>query len=217
MAIFASVARASKEIRAKDEYQTEDGTMQLKRVYCIHYPICFQKNFADIEVLFDSGSEVNAMTLAFASKFGLRTRYTNIGAQKIDGSTLQTFKMVLANFQIEDKLGQARFFQKSFLLAETTAQVMLSILFLTFSNTDVSFFKRELIWKFYTIDEVLPITKRVELIDKKKFAKTALDMYSETFIVHVVALEALLAEMPIHSSQTAQVNGGESIQIVTLN
>ena len=36
----------------------------------------------------DSGSKVNAMTPAYASKLGLRVYHTNVGAQKIDGSIL---------------------------------------------------------------------------------------------------------------------------------
>ena len=46
----------------------------------------------------DSGSELNAMTPVYASKLGLKVNLTNIGAQIVDGSTLNTFKIVLANF-----------------------------------------------------------------------------------------------------------------------
>ena len=53
-------------------------------------------------------SGVNAIAPAYASKLGLRVRRTDVGAQKIDGSTLETFGMVLASFQVEDKLGRAR-------------------------------------------------------------------------------------------------------------
>ena len=83
----------------------------LERVPCIHYPVQFEgTNETQVQALIDSGSEVNAMTPAYASRLGLRARHTNVGAQKIDGSTLQTFGIVLANFQVEDKLGKARFF-----------------------------------------------------------------------------------------------------------
>ncbi len=40
------------------------------------------------------------MTLAFAAKLGLRPRPTNVGAQKIDGSPLETHGMALARFSI---------------------------------------------------------------------------------------------------------------------
>ena len=192
------VAGPSKEVGAENEHQAEDGAVQLEKVHCIHYPIYFQKDSADVEALLDLGSKVNAMTLAFALKLGLKTHHTDIGAQKIDDSTLQTFGTVLASFQVEDKLGRAWFFQKLFLLADITMQLMLGMLFLTLSNADVSFLQRELIWKSYTVDEALPTTKWVELIDKKEFAKAALDADLEIFVMHVVTLEAPLAEMPIY-------------------
>ena len=160
----------------------------LERVLCIHYPLRFQKDTADVRALIDSGSEVNAMTLAYASKLGLRVRHTDVGAQKIDGSTLQTFGMVLANFRMEDKLGRTRFFQETFLLADISAEVVLGMPFLTLSNADVQFVKKELTWRSYTTAKALQTTKRVELINKKEFAKAALDEKSETFVVHVTAL-----------------------------
>ena len=93
------------------------------------------------------------------------------GLKKIDGSLLQTFGMVIAGFQIEDKLGKAQFFQKSFLLAETSMEVVLGMPFLAFSNANIQFAEKELLWRFYTAAEALPTTKRVELNNKKKFAK----------------------------------------------
>ena len=116
----------------------------LERVLCVHYPLRFRKDTADVRALIDSGSEVNAMTPAYASKLGLRVRHTDVGAQKIDGSTLQTFGMVLANFQVEDKLGRTRFFQETFLLANISAEVVLGMPFLTLSNADVQFKEKEL-------------------------------------------------------------------------
>ena len=89
--------------------------------------------------------------------------------------------------------------------------------FSTLSNIDVSFLERELTWNSYSVDEALPTTKRAELIDKKEFAKAALNTESETFGIHVVAPEAPLAGMPIHPSQAAQVHGNEPIQIAALN
>lgn len=47
--------------------------------------------------------------------------------------------------------------------------------FLTLSNTDVQFAEKKLARKTYTIAEILPTTKRVELIYKKEFAKVILN------------------------------------------
>ena len=66
------------------------------RVPCIHYPVQFQEE--QVRALFNSGSEVNAMNPDYAWKLGLKIRRTNIGAQKIDGSALETFRMVIADF-----------------------------------------------------------------------------------------------------------------------
>ena len=45
--------------------------------------------------------------------------------------------MVPANFQMDDKLRRARFFQKTFLLTDISTEVVLGIPFLTLSNADV--------------------------------------------------------------------------------
>ena len=142
------------------------------------------------------------MTPAYAAKLGLQVRKTDIGAQKIDGSTLETFEMVLADFQVEDKLERVRFFQESFLLADISTEVVLGMPFLTLSNADVQFVKKELTWRSYTTAKALPTTKRVELINKKEFAKAALDENSETFVIHVASL-SLVPE--IHLDREAQI------------
>ena len=54
-------------------------------------------------------------------------------------------------------------------------KVVLSMPFLIFSNADIQFAEKELTWKTYTIKKALPTTHQVELIDKKEFAKAALD------------------------------------------
>ena len=52
--------------------------------------------------------------------------------------------MVIASFQVENKLGKVRFFQKSFLLAETNMEVILKMLFYTLSNAIIQFAEKEL-------------------------------------------------------------------------
>lgn len=69
------------------------------------------------------------MTLAYASKLDLKTYHTNIEAHKIDNSTLKTFEIVLASFQIEDKQRRTRFFQKIFLSANISVELVLTISF----------------------------------------------------------------------------------------
>ena len=109
--------------------------------------------------MLDSGSKVNAMNPDFAQKLGFKVWKTNVGAQKIDGSTLETFKMIIADFQVENKANRPRFFQEIFLMVDTKFEVLLGMLFLKISNADVSFGEETLTWKTYTINEALPNTK----------------------------------------------------------
>ena len=68
----------------------------LKGILCIYYPIKFKKN--EVEALINSSSEINVMALVYAAKLGLKVYYTNVRAQKIDGSIFKTFVIVLASF-----------------------------------------------------------------------------------------------------------------------
>ena len=52
----------------------------LERVLYIHYLLRFQKDNASVKALVDLGSEVNAMTPAYAAKLGLKVRKTDIRA-----------------------------------------------------------------------------------------------------------------------------------------
>ena len=45
--------------------------------------------------------------------------------------------MVITSFQTKDKLKKARFFQETFLLADFNMEVVLKMLFLTFSNANL--------------------------------------------------------------------------------
>ena len=144
------------------------------------------------------------MAPAYAAKLGLKARSTDVGAKKIDGFTLETFGIVLAIFQEENKLGRAQFFQETFLVAKTSVKVVLEMLFLTFSNVDVVFKDRELTWRSNTPAEALPTTKRVQMIGQKELAAAALDPDEEAFVVHV-ALLRLSAKVSVHPARGAQI------------
>ena len=110
--------------------------------------------------------------------------------------------MVLASFQMEDKLERIWFFQETFLLADINMEVVLGMPFLTFSNADIQFVEKELTWKTYTTAKALPTTKRVEFIHKMEFDKVVLDEKSETFVVYVVSLNLTPG---IHPDRAAQI------------
>lgn len=113
--------------------------------------------------------------------------------------------MASAKFLYKDTLKKVQFFEVIFLLANISMEMVLKILFLSYTNADVEFAKQlgTLTWKLYIATEVLPITSRVEFIDKKEFAKIAMDVNPETFIVYFVALEAM--SMSIHLFWAAQL------------
>lgn len=47
--------------------------------------------------------------------------------------------------------------------------------FLIFSKVEIDFAEKELDWKIYTTAKALLITKKIQIIDSKKFAKVVLD------------------------------------------
>ena len=94
--------------------------------------------------MLDSGSKINAMSPTYVKRLGLKTRKINVGAQKIDGSALEIFGMVIADFQVENKSGRPRFFQEIFLVADTKFEVVLGMFFLKISNANVAFGERTL-------------------------------------------------------------------------
>lgn len=73
-------------------------TLLLKRMPYIYYLFHFKKDHEKIQALINSGSEVNAMTLAYTEKLGFQTWKTDVKAQKFDSSSLATYGMVIAEF-----------------------------------------------------------------------------------------------------------------------
>ena len=60
-------------------------------------------------------------------------------------------------------------------MADVKLDIVFRIFFLTMSNVDITFQARNLQWKFYYTRDVVSITKKIKLIEKKKFAIAALD------------------------------------------
>ena len=89
-------------------------------------------------------------------------------------------------------------------MADINAEVVLGMLFLTLSNADIQFLEKEFIWRSYTTTEALPITKRIELINKIEFAIAALYGNSETFVVHVASLS--FTQLNVHPSWRPQLS-----------
>ena len=183
----------------------------LERVLCIYYLVQFKKNRseAQVQALIDLWNKVNTIYPAFAKQLGLSIRPTDVVAQKIDGTTLHTYGMVVAAFSVEDKANQVRFFEETFLVANVSPEVVLEIPFLTLSGVDIDFLCQELQWRTYTTEEVLPTTRHVELVGKKEFAATALDLKYETYVVHLASLSSapLVASLDVYLFQRPQISG----------
>ena len=92
---------------------------------------------------------------------------------------------MIANFQIEDKISRPRFFQKIYLVANTKFEVILGMFFLIISHVNMSFSKKSIIWKSYTLNKALTITKQIQIVDPKEFVIAAMDADSKTFIMYV--------------------------------
>ena len=112
----------------------------LECVLYIHYPVQFKDTSeAQVQALIDSESKLNAIHRKFAKQLGLPIWPTNVGAHKIDSTTLDTYGMVVAAFSVIDKINQVRFFEETFLVANVSPKVVLRMPFLTLSGADVDF------------------------------------------------------------------------------
>ena len=162
----------------------------LERVPCIHYPVQLKKDKIQVQALVDLGSEVNAIHSSFAKQLGLPIRPTDVRAQKIDGTTLDTHGIVVTAFSMEDKANRVRFFKETFLVANVSPEVVFRMLFLILSGADIDFLGQELWWRTYTTEKTLPTTKRIKLMGQKEFAAEVLDPEYETYVVYVASLSS---------------------------
>ena len=85
-----------------------DSDKKVVKMPYIYYPVRFQEE--QVKTLLDNSREVNTMNPNFARKLDFKVWKTNVEAQKIDGSVLEIFGIIIANFQIEDKVNKPRFF-----------------------------------------------------------------------------------------------------------
>ena len=181
----------------KDSEESKDEYSNLARVLCIRYSITIRKK--SVLALLDSGIEINTIHSSLARELELPIRPTNVEAQKIDGTMLDTFGIVVTAVSVTDKANRVKFFEKTFLVANVSPKIVFEISFLTLSIADIDFLGRKLRWKTYTTKETLPTTRRVELVGKKEFPAVALDPEYETYIVYVgsVSFDVLSSSSPL--------------------
>ena len=133
LAIYTPVTVARGEVVENGE----NPRSNLLQVLCIRYPINFKKK--SMSVLLDLGSKVNIVHLIFAKELGLSIRSTGVGAQKIYGTMVDTYGMIVAAFSVIDKANQVKFFEETFLVANVSTKIVLKILFFTLTSVDVDF------------------------------------------------------------------------------
>ena len=177
----------------------------LNKIPCIYYLLQFRKNKdKNVLALLDLESKLNAMIPAYIAQLGLKMRETNVSAQKIDEFSLKTYKIVITTFQVPEKLNYSCFFDQTFLLAKRSIEVILCMLFLTFNNANIQFTKKKLTLRAYTTKKAPPTICWLELIDKKKFIKAALDEITKVFVVHV-SFPSLRLRMTINLAKKTQI------------
>ena len=154
-----------------------------------------------MQALLDSRCEVNAMHISFAKKIGLPIWPTDVRAQKIDSTMLDTYGMVVAAFIMVDKANRVRCFEETFLEANVSPEVVFGMFFLTLSGADVDFLDRELRWRTYTTKEAFPTTRHIKPVGNNKFTAATLNPEYETYVVHVTSFSYTpLIALDVHPS-----------------
>lgn len=95
-------------------------------------------------MLYNSNSEVNTIYLTFAQELGFSIRSTDIRAQKIDNTMLDTYRIIFAAFLVTDKVNQIRFFEQTFLVTNVCLEVVFGIFFLILNSVNIDFLEQEL-------------------------------------------------------------------------
>lgn len=110
------MSRTKKRVSVSTTFVLITGTLKEnmivpKNIPYIHNALHFQKGGKEVtRTLINFSSKVNAKTLAYIKPLGLQICWTDVETQKINGSSLKTFEIVIVGFWIVDKLDRARFF-----------------------------------------------------------------------------------------------------------
>ena len=75
--------------------------------------------------------------------------------------------------------------------------------FLALNKVEINFEERELTWRTYSLNEALPTTKRVQMINRKELAAAALAPDKEAFVIYVAYLGAKISIDPAREAQMA--------------
>lgn len=99
------------------------------------------------------------MTPGFAAKFALNLITFNVRNHKIDDSLSIIYGMIVAGLLLQDYQDKVELFEKTFLLATNSMEMILRIFFLPLGNGEIQFRAETLIWIFHIAIKALPKTK----------------------------------------------------------
>lgn len=137
--------------------------------------------------LIDSGSESNLISREYANKCGLTRLHTNIGLETIDHQPITTHGMGLVQFSVTDQVGQQRFFEETFLIADVPNAMVLGMPFLKLANPSIDWLAGTLDWREFNVQTAMMTTQRVELIEPETSIEEALQQNTQAYVVHATA------------------------------
>lgn len=108
--------------------------------------------------------------------------------------------MVIVGFQVQDTLEKARFFHKTFMLANISMKVVFRIFFFTFSKVNIDFTNRKFTKRAYTAEKTLSSIKKIWIINSKEFVKVALDSNKKVFVVYIPILSFKITIHLVHKT-----------------
>lgn len=96
------ILEAKKLVSALATSTSMTGTLKktLKYIFYIFYLVSFKKNTNNNQALVNSEIEIKKIAPADMKILGFQVQKTILGAQKINGSILKTYKIVIAGFQV---------------------------------------------------------------------------------------------------------------------
>ena len=72
------------------------------------------------------------------------------------------YVIIVLAFLVTDKMDRVRFFDKTFLVANVSPEVVFRIFFFTLSDADIDFLDWKLRWRTYTTEKILLTTKLIK-------------------------------------------------------
>ena len=118
-----------------------------------------------------------------------------------------TKTVVVIAFSVIDKANQVRFFEKTFLVANISPEIVFGMLFFILSSADVDFLDWEFWWRIYITQKAFLTTRHIEPVKKKELVAVVPDPDYETFIVYVAFLSFTPLDANVNPAHRPQITG----------